>query len=193
MKNIVLLVLAVLGLSVWLSYADEGHDHGGSMKQRKSQSGMMHGAHGHSEEGTHHRHGEWIDPPPAYAHKVSDVWANADAIERGEEIYQQHCVACHGGDGQGTGRIAQALSHPPADLTNNFHTSPGNGDAYLFWRVSEGGTVEPFKSQGSAMPAFKEVLSEAERWDVLSYIHTFFHQGLIKWRASGSLQTLSTH
>ncbi len=31
------------------------------------------------------------------------------------------------------------------------------------------------------MPAFKSVLSEEERWDVLAYVHTFFHQGLMKW------------
>lgn len=81
--------------------------------------------------------------------------------------------------------MGQSLSHQPADLTNNFHTSPGNGDAYLFWRVSEGGTAEPFKSQGSAMPAFKDVLSVSERWDVLAYVHTFFHQGLMEWKDSG--------
>jgi hypothetical protein len=31
---------------------------------------------------------------------------------------------------------------------------------YLFWRVSEGGMMEPFKSMKSAMPAFKTILSE---------------------------------
>jgi mono/diheme cytochrome c family protein len=90
-------------------------------------------------------------------------------------------MSCHGINGDGTGPLAASLTHQTADLTNNFHTSPGNGDAYLFWRVSEGGTVEPFRSQGSAMPAFKSILNESERWDVLAYVHTFFHQGLAPW------------
>ena len=48
--------------------------------------------------------------------------------------------------------------------------------------MSEGGTVEPFLSLGSRMPAFKEVLSESERWDVLAYVHAFFHAGLAHWK-----------
>jgi Cu/Ag efflux protein CusF len=77
-----------------------------------------------------------------------------------------------------TGR-AQGLSHPPADLTHHFHRAPGDGDAYLFWRVSEGGQVEPFKSGQSAMPAYKTVLSEDQRWDVLAYVHAEFHKSFL--------------
>ena len=47
--------------------------------------------------------------------------------------------------------------------------------------------MEPFKSMGSAMPAFKTVLSEDERWDVLTYVHAFFHLGLTTW-LSGVLE-----
>lgn len=188
MRNQVL-IAAVLALSLptWGAYGDEGHGHESSAPEpQHSENDAMHGGHGHSAEGAHHQHAEWMDPPEAYANRVSDKWADADAIARGEEIYQKQCLSCHGADGQGTGPIAQALSHPPADLTNNFHSAPGSGDAYLFWRVSEGGTVEPFKSQGSEMPAFKDVLSASERWDVLAYVHTFFHQGLMEWKQSGS-------
>ena len=88
----------------------------------------------------------------------------------------------HGADGHGTGLIAESLSHLPADLSDNIRTAPGVGDAYLFWRLSEGGTIEPFKSMGSSMPAFKNMLSERDRWDVLAYVHVFFHQGLIHWK-----------
>ena len=31
------------------------------------------------------------------------------------------------------------------------------------------------------MPAFKTILSEDERWDVLAYVHVYFHLGLAKW------------
>jgi Cu/Ag efflux protein CusF len=86
---------------------------------------------------------------------------------------------CHGADGKGTGPLARGLPHPPADLTHHFHRAPGDGDAYLFWRVSEGGQVEPFKSSLSAMPAFKYVLSEDQRWDVLAYVHAEFHKGFL--------------
>ena len=51
-----------------------------------------------------------------------------------------------GADGRGTTEFAKTLPHQPADLMHHFHLHPGDGDAYLFWRVSQGGTVEPFKS-----------------------------------------------
>ncbi|MGB5705467.1 MAG: cytochrome c [Arenicellales bacterium] len=170
-------------MSFGIVNADEAHDHGVSKDHGQAimQNQTENQMHGHSEEDAHHRHDKWIDPPAKYADKESNLWADLDAIQRGEKIYQAQCLSCHGADGQGSGPVASSLSHQPADLTNNFHTAPGSGDAYLFWRVSEGGTVEPFKSQNSAMPPFKVILSESERWDVLPYIHTLFHQGLASW------------
>jgi mono/diheme cytochrome c family protein len=51
-------------------------------------------------------------------------------------------------------------------------------ESYWFWRVSEGGAVEPVKSQGSAMPAWKDTLSVDDRWAVIAYRHTFSgHEG----------------
>ena len=44
-------------------------------------------------------------------------------------------------------------------------------DAYWFWRVSEGGQGEPYKSKGSVMPGYKDVLSIEDRWAVIAYQH----------------------
>ena len=46
----------------------------------------------------------------------------------------------------------------------------------LFWRVSEGGAVQPFKAMQSAMPAFKTSLSTDKRWDLVAYVHATFHK-----------------
>ncbi len=45
--------------------------------------------------------------------------------------------------------------------------------SYWFRRVSEGGAVEPFRSMGSTMPAWKDELSVEDRWAVIAYQHTF--------------------
>lgn len=135
-----------------------------------------------------HRHAKWQAPPPEYATKRSARWADLAAIGRGRSLYEQQCQSCHGADGKGTGPLAASLPHAPADLTNHFHTRPGEGDAYLFWRVSEGGLVEPFKSAQSAMPGFKNNLSAEQRWDVLAYVHTYFHLGLAKWQPATVLK-----
>ena len=131
---------------------------------------------GHAHHGTH-KHRQWLSPPAPYVGKESHRWGDAGAIERGRPLYDTHCTLCHGADGRGTTDFARTLSHQPADLTHHFHPHPGDGDAYLYWRVSEGGTVEPFQSAGSLMPAFKTLLSDDEIWDVLAYICAEFHLG----------------
>jgi mono/diheme cytochrome c family protein len=131
-----------------------------------------------------HQHPWWETPPAAYASARSTRWEDAAAIARGQQLYQTYCMVCHGTDGKGTGPAAKGLPHPPADLTHHFHRAPGDGDAYLFWRVSEGGQVEPFKSSQSAMPAFKTVLSADQRWDVLAYVHAAFHKGFLTTAAT---------
>lgn len=46
-------------------------------------------------------------------------------------------------------------------------------DDYWFWRASEGGQAEPFKSKSSAMPPWKNTLSVEDRWAAMAYQHTF--------------------
>lgn len=200
MNNITLnpFKLKLLGCAVLLSasatfivVADGSSDHSHESKEAQDTSAAH--LHGATEQGETHRHEEWTSPPDEYANKRSDRWADIDAIARGKEIYEQTCESCHGQDGRGTGQLAASLSHPPADLTNHFHKSPGNGDAYLFWRVSEGGVVEPFKSMGSDMLPFKDVLDEGERWDVLAYVHVYFHLGLSQWTVDADRAENSAH
>jgi mono/diheme cytochrome c family protein len=148
---------------------------------RKAPQGATAGDHGH---GPHH-HDTWEPPPAAYASARSTRWDDPAAIARGQQLFQTYCMVCHGTDGKGTGPAAKGLPHPPADLTHHFHRAPGDGDAYLFWRVSEGGQVEPFTSMQSVMPAFKSVLSEDQRWDVLAYVHAKFHEGFLPKSVAG--------
>ena len=129
------------------------------------------------ESGTH-GHASWEPVPADYAGYLnSAIWTDGSAAARGKVLYLQSCVACHGADGTGRGPAAAALAHKPADLTKHFHKEDGVSDAYLFWRVTEGGTVAPFKSADSMMPGFKNLMTAEQRWDVLAYIHQDFHQG----------------
>ncbi len=162
-------------------FADGDHDHKNMdhMNMKMNMKMGMDMDHGKMHHGTH-QHSKWVKPPAAYASMKSKVWSDAAAAKRGEKLYAANCVACHGKNGTGDGPIAKSLQHPPADLTHHFHKAPGDGDGYLFWRLSEGGQVEPFKSMKSAMPAFKGSLSVSERWDVLAYVHRQFHKGFLK-------------
>ncbi|WP_260293989.1 c-type cytochrome [Sedimenticola hydrogenitrophicus] len=132
---------------------------------------------GHSSGMESHGHDFWVTPPPEYRDKRNANWNDRNAVLQGMGIFAQQCAQCHGVSGTGDGPVAVNLSHKPADLSKHFHARDGVSDAYLFWRVSEGGTVEPFKSANSAMPAFKGSLTEKQRWDVLTYIHLQIHKG----------------
>ena len=152
------------------SGAGGGHQHGGA-----GQGGGQHGDHKHDEQA----HDEQETPhvhapvPPEYrkAHVPSAAWTNEALIARGKDIYGTRCSVCHGEQGDGKGPAAAGLPlKPPSFLdTRMVNEMAGN---YWFWRVSEGGLVEPFKSMGSVMPAWKTELSPDDRWAVIAYTHT---------------------
>ena len=102
--------------------------------------------------------------PEAYTGLTNPVTADEASLERGEEIYTTYCVVCHGEGGMGDGAGAANLDPAPAPLA---HTSRMLGDDYLYWRVSEGGSHDPFNS---AMPAWEDAFDETARWDVINYV-----------------------
>lgn len=108
------------------------------------------------------RHHAQVDP--AYAGLENPVPADEASLEQGAELYALYCVVCHGDGGMGDGPGAAGLDPPPPAIA---HTSQMLGDDFLFWRLSEGGAMAPFNS---AMPAWKGVLDEKARWDVINYV-----------------------
>lgn len=103
----------------------------------------------------------WVSVNDAYRQQaVNPVPATAESIAIGSSVYSANCAVCHGAGARGDGPMAQTLNPPPSDLTVHITQHP---DADLFDFVSNG-------VQGSAMPAFKDRLSEEERWNVLNYL-----------------------
>jgi mono/diheme cytochrome c family protein len=131
--------------------------------------------------GPGHSHADHEHPaiPAAYAnaHVPIHAWTDPKMIAKGKEIFAAKCVLCHGERGDGKGPGAVNLPLKPADLTDGKMVAEMAGN-YWVWRVSEGGLVEPFKSKGSAMPAWKGELSMNDRWAVIAYAHTLSgHRG----------------
>ena len=75
----------------------------------------------------------------------------ADAIVRGERLYQADCASCHGASGQGNGPAAPSLPVRPADLTARGLLDYSDGD--LYWLA------------GHAVAT-----TEDERWDLVDYL-----------------------
>ena len=126
-------------------------------------------------------HGDHVHPsiPAAYAnaHMPIRVWTDPKMIAKGKEIFTAKCAVCHGEKGDGKGPGAANLPLKPADLTEGKMVAE-MADNFWVWRVSEGGLVEPYKSKGSVMPAWKGDLPMEERWAVIAYAHTLSgHRG----------------
>ncbi len=109
--------------------------------------------------------------PAEYERMNNPVPPSEGSLGRGEAIYKQNCAVCHGDEGWGDGPAADGLDPRPAPLA---HTAGMLSDEYLFYRLSEGGGFPPFDS---AMPAFKESLSEDERWDTVNYLRHLADEG----------------
>lgn len=146
---------------------NDGHEHAadsGEMMGDGGDSGsMMDGTDGEHNDGHEH-----MDVPEAYAAKTNPFKDNPDAVTAGAQLYTTYCATCHGIEGKGDGPAGTALEPHPANLADAGMMN-NMSDAYLFWRISEGGMIEPFNS---AMPPWKGSLTEEQIWQVIVYLRT---------------------
>lgn len=116
------------------------------------------GCHDHDHD---HHHGT---VPAEHADRQSPFdQADDDALTAGQAIYAAQCASCHGDTGAGDGPAAASLDPPATDFTAGHDWT----DAYLYWRIADGGAAEPFES---SMPAYAASLSEVEIWQVIAAV-----------------------
>lgn len=102
--------------------------------------------------------------PPDRANQLKNPEAPTDeSVAAGKQVFGDHCISCHGVKGDGHGERAEKLSVAPADLTNAM-TVGHETDGMLFWKISEG---------HRPMPAYKNRLTQKERWELVNYIRSF--------------------
>jgi hypothetical protein len=115
--------------------------------------------------------------------QFKDVW----------DIYGQNCSVCHGDTAQGNGPLARTLNPPPFNFSDRKALAQST-DAFLFWRISEGGqfkfipssvrrsmsaeALQQFVHQWSAMPSWRGVLTEDQRWMLVDGVRsrTYEHE-----------------
>lgn len=92
---------------------------------------------------------------------------------KGKEVYEESCAHCHGIEGRGDGSAAENLLPKPRDFTRGLYkirsTESGElpTDQDLYDIITEG-------MPGSSMPGWETQLKADERWEVVSYIKTFY-------------------
>jgi len=101
-----------------------------------------------------------------------DRYQDAQQIARGQAVYTQHCMTCHGADGKGPPgdwRIRDADGRfPPPPLDDSAHAWH-HPTAALLETVRDGSPG----GQGN-MPAWNGKLSEQAMQDVVAYIKTLW-------------------
>lgn len=92
------------------------------------------------------------------------VLASGDGVEKGRELYQRNCTACHGTHGDGQGPGASGLTPAPRDfLDPKAKWTRGRGPLEIYQTLTEG-------NPGTAMPPFASFLSVADRWALVHYL-----------------------
>ena len=104
-------------------------------------------------------HGHWGAPPQA-AKRTNPNPPTEVSIERGKELYQKHCTACHGPEGRGDGPLAAKLNPRPSNLVQ---TAGHHPDGDIAWKIEIG---------RGPMPAWKGVLSKDDIWHLTNFIQS---------------------
>ena len=103
-------------------------------------------------------------PPSEFRNLENPLSSNETNIAKGKESFLTNCVSCHGENGMGDGVLSGSLDPKPVPFPLE-----SVEDAYIYWRISEGGMREPFIS---VMPAWKTIISEEQIWQIVHYLRS---------------------
>mgnify|MGYP000149397582 CR=1 FL=1 len=93
-------------------------------------------------------------------------------IALGEDVFNKNCISCHGSKGVGL-----AKDWKVKDENGNYPAPPLNGSAHtwhhspeqLLYTINKGGV-----EMGGQMPAFEDLLSEAEKQSLIDYMDSLW-------------------
>ena len=113
-------------------------------------------------------------------------WYNAEQVSTGAVVFQQNCAVCHGENAEG---IVDDWRERMDD--GSFPPPPLNGSAHawhhprplLLQVINEGGVP-----LGGKMPAFSEVLDEAQKLAAIAYFQNFWNDEIYSsWLQMGGV------
>ncbi len=114
---------------------------------------------------------EWLHSrvPKGWRPIPTETPVTQDSVMRGEKIYQDYCIGCHGAVGAGDGPAATYLRPTPVNFTIlRRHLIDGKWiGGILYYQIMNGVT-------GTPMMYFKKDLESAKIWDVTNYLEKNF-------------------
>jgi mono/diheme cytochrome c family protein len=110
---------------------------------------------------------EWLHAMvPEGWRNVPNPYPTTEAgLARGQRIYQDFCLGCHGPVGDGMGSAQPWIYPPPLNFT--ILKGRGASGGILYYQIMNGIT-------GTAMPYFKRDLESQKIWEVGDYVAVYF-------------------
>jgi len=114
---------------------------------------------------------EWLHSrvPASWRNMPTQSPVTVASVARGEKVYQDFCIGCHGPVGDGNGPAAKYVRPTPVNFTLlKRHLIDGKYiGGILYYQIMNGIT-------GSDMPYFKKDLESARIWDVGNFVEYSF-------------------
>jgi len=104
-------------------------------------------------------------PPIKVPHQLL---GQVEQQQAGAQLFFKHCRACHGTMAEGRTARATSFVPPAPDFVSRSYQQVAPD--YLYWRIAKGKQLEPFRRQGSVMPAWEPHLSETQIWQLVAYL-----------------------
>jgi mono/diheme cytochrome c family protein len=107
---------------------------------------------------------DWPVPPEESA-RVNPLKPTGENLRRGERLFNNYCMPCHGAEGRGDGPLAHQWPRLPKDLTHPDRQARLT-DGEIFWKISAG------HRQGAdeIMPGMAYKLNADERWRLVLWV-----------------------
>jgi mono/diheme cytochrome c family protein len=118
-----------------------------------------------TDKGKGHR---WLAPDEARERK-NPIPKTLESIERGKNHFHRSCVNCHGENAEGDGPAGSVLTPKPANLRR---MAGAHSDGDFAWKIVNG---------RGPMPAWENILSENQIWDLVNYIQSLSGSGRVQY------------
>lgn len=106
---------------------------------------------------------EWVAPVEA-KEVMNPMMADAASIEKGQNIFAQYCVSCHGEDGKA--EVPAGIAVKAANLVDK---TPSQTDGELHWKLLSG--------KGAMLKISTYGISDEDGWHLINYVRTLAAQG----------------
>jgi mono/diheme cytochrome c family protein len=94
---------------------------------------------------------------------VNPIAISPESLARGREMYDTHCIVCHGAQGRGNGPVGQKFVPQPMELNLDYVQLQPDGQ--LFYTISHGSL---------AMPFYRQAIATQDRWHLVNFIKEVF-------------------